>query len=161
MPPKTQRAWSADEIGFAIRDWLVSFGRLPRLEDWRPNALPPTLRRYGALRDDGLARWPSAKSVMRRFSSWEHAYSHALTGADVLVLARDRDATQVNVDEAAKVMIGCAMTIRVRSVIRSALGEQTVDEVIGLLVPAFREAWNEPARAYVPPPLDRHRPRLR
>lgn len=105
MPPENQRTWSADEIGLAIRDWLLTFGRLPRRDDWRPNALPAELCRYGALRDDGRARWPSAKTVLRCFGSWEHAYSHALVGRPILVLSGDADATQVNIDEATKTLV--------------------------------------------------------
>ena len=121
MPPRTQRTWSADEIGFAVRDWLLTFGRLPRREDWRPNALPSELCRYGALREDGRARWPSGKSVMRSFGSWEHAYSHALIGCSALVLPGDLDATQVNIDEAAKTLVARATAVR-RAEVPPALG---------------------------------------
>ncbi len=163
MPPATQRTWSADEIGFAIRDWLLSFGRLPRAEDWRPNTLPPELYRYGALREDSRARWPSAKSVRRCFASWEHAYSHALTGSDVLVLSGDPDATQVNVDEAAGLLVQRAAVASLEAALRPNLDDQGVERVVERLRRRSPPGviWTGPTRPQVPPPLSQHRPRLR
>lgn len=159
MPPQTQRAWSCDEISFAIRDWLLTFGRLPQPEDWQPGRASPGTARYGALRTDGRARWPSAKTVLRRFTTWDHACSHALVG-DLRLVGLEPAITRVNVDEAVKALVDAVATEKVASFLENeSIEPQTVAELAVAFAGQKIGIWNPiDGEPDVPPPLANHVP---